>query len=63
MRTATCISYQYDVAQRLVGWSDNRGASANYALDPMGNRTSEEIRNAQGHRYGNWHAASTASTA
>jgi RHS repeat-associated protein len=44
------ISYQYDAAQRLVGWSDNRGASASYALDPMGNRTSEEIRNAQGHQ-------------
>ncbi len=42
------ISYQYDAAQRLVGWSDNRGASASYQLDPMGNRTSEEIRNAQG---------------
>lgn len=44
------ITYQYDAAQRLVGWSDNRGAHASYALDPMGNRTSEEIRNAQGHQ-------------
>jgi YD repeat-containing protein len=44
------ISYQYDAAQRLVGWSDNRGAHASYQLDPMGNRTSEEIRNAQGHQ-------------
>ena len=42
------ISYQYDAAQRLVGWSDNRGAHASYRLDPMGNRVREEIRNAQG---------------
>lgn len=42
------IAYQYDAAQRLLGWSDNRGASGTYRLDPMGNRTREEIRNAQG---------------
>ncbi|MFY3384381.1 hypothetical protein ACOQFS_09595, partial [Paracidovorax sp. MALMAid1276] len=42
------VSYQYDDAQRLTGWTDNRGASATYVLDGMGNRTSEEIRNAQG---------------
>lgn len=42
------VTYSYDVAQRLTGWSDNRGASANYVLDAMGNRTSEEVRDAQG---------------
>ncbi|MFN4120702.1 RHS repeat-associated core domain-containing protein [Acidovorax sp.] len=41
-------TYSYDAAQRLVGWSGNRGASGSYALDAMGNRTSEEVRNAQG---------------
>ncbi|KAK6020081.1 YD repeat protein, partial [Ostertagia ostertagi] len=42
------VTYQYDAAQRLTGWSDNRGAGATYVLDGMGNRTSEEVRNAQG---------------
>lgn len=42
------IAYQYDAAQRLVGWSDNRGSTGTYQLDPMGNRVREEIRNAQG---------------
>ncbi|KQO19472.1 hypothetical protein ASF16_05640 [Acidovorax sp. Leaf78] len=42
------IAYQYDAAQRLTGWSDNRGASGTYVLDAMGNRTSEVVRNAQG---------------
>lgn len=37
------ITYQYDAAQRLTGWSDNRGASASYALDAMGNRVQETI--------------------
>lgn len=41
-------SYSYDAAQRLTGWSDNRGHSGSYVLDPMGNRLSEEIRDAQG---------------
>jgi YD repeat-containing protein len=42
------ISYQYDAAQRLVGWQDNRGARGAYTLDPMGNRTTEQIKNAAG---------------
>nr|WP_225584871.1 RHS repeat-associated core domain-containing protein [Acidovorax sp. ACV01] len=42
------LTYTYDAAQRLVGWSDNRGASGTYVLDAMGNRTQEDIRNAQG---------------
>jgi RHS repeat-associated protein len=42
------ISYQYDAAQRLVGWQDNRGARGTYTLDAMGNRTTEQIKNAAG---------------
>ncbi|MBT9512814.1 MAG: hypothetical protein IV104_10755 [Acidovorax sp.] len=42
------ITYTYDAAQRLTGWSDNRGNSGSYTLDAMGNRTREEVRNAQG---------------
>jgi len=42
------ITYTYDAAQRLTGWSDNRGASGTYVLDGMGNRLSEQVRNAQG---------------
>jgi len=42
------MTYSYDAAHRLIGWNDNRGASGTYALDAMGNRLSEEVRNAQG---------------
>ncbi len=42
------VTYTYDAAERLSGWSDNRGASGTYQLDAMGNRTREEVRNAQG---------------
>lgn len=42
------ITYSYDGAHRLVGWSDNRGSTGTYGLDGMGNRTSEQVRNAQG---------------
>ncbi|WP_462391216.1 RHS repeat-associated core domain-containing protein [Acidovorax sp. Q11] len=42
------ITYTYDTAQRMTGWSDNRGHSGSYTLDAMGNRTREEVRNAQG---------------
>lgn len=41
------ISYQYDAAYRLIGWSDNRGNSGSYVLDAMGNRISEQIHDAQ----------------
>ncbi|WP_158550291.1 MULTISPECIES: RHS repeat-associated core domain-containing protein [unclassified Simplicispira] len=41
-------TYTYDAAQRLTGWSDNRGHSGVYTLDAMGNRTREEVRNVQG---------------
>nr|WP_225585324.1 RHS repeat-associated core domain-containing protein [Acidovorax sp. ACV01] len=42
------VTYTYDAAQRLTGWSDNRGHSGAYTLDAMGNRTQEDIRNRQG---------------
>ncbi|WP_462391210.1 RHS repeat-associated core domain-containing protein [Acidovorax sp. Q11] len=42
------VTYTYDAAQRLTGWSDNRGNSGAYTLDAMGNRTREDLRNAQG---------------
>ena len=41
-------SYQYDAAQRLTGWADNRGASGSYTLDAIGNRTTESIKNSAG---------------
>ncbi len=41
------ITYTYDAAQRLTGWSDNRGNTGTYVLDNMGNRTSEEVRSGQ----------------
>jgi RHS repeat-associated protein len=42
------ITYTYDAAQRLTGWQDNRGATGVYTLDPMGNRTLEQIKNTAG---------------
>ena len=42
------VNYSYDAAQRLVGWQDNRGATGAYTLDPMGNRTTEQIKNSAG---------------
>ena len=42
------VTYSYDSAQRMKGWSDNRGNSGAYTLDAMGNRTREDLRNAQG---------------
>jgi YD repeat-containing protein len=41
-------SYSYDGAHRLTGWSSNRGVSGSFALDPLGNRLSEEIKDASG---------------
>ncbi len=37
------ITYQYDNAQRVIGWSDNRGNSAQYTVDQWDNRTNETI--------------------
>ncbi|MBV7544571.1 DUF6531 domain-containing protein, partial [Acidovorax sp. sic0104] len=42
------VTYQYDDAHRMTGWSDNRSNSGVYTLDAMGNRTQEDLRNAQG---------------
>ena len=40
------ISYTYDAAQRLIAASDNRGNQVTYTLDGMGNRVSEQIKDA-----------------
>ena len=42
------ISYTYDAAHRLTGWSDNRNNSSTYVLDGMGNRTAEQTKDAAG---------------
>lgn len=42
------IAYQYDAALRNTGWTDNRGQSAVYTLDPAGNATDEQVRNSGG---------------
>ena len=42
------VTFGYDAAHRLTGWSDNRGTSGTYELDNMGNRLNEEVRNVQG---------------
>ncbi|MFC3683363.1 RHS repeat-associated core domain-containing protein [Hydrogenophaga luteola] len=42
------ITYHYDAALRNTGWSDNRGQSATYTLDPAGNATDEQVRNSGG---------------
>lgn len=42
------LTYNYDAAHRLTGWSNNRGESGTYALDAMGNRTGEQIKNSGG---------------
>ncbi|QTD43825.1 DUF6531 domain-containing protein [Ottowia testudinis] len=41
-------TYTYDAAHRLTGWQDNRGNSGSYVLDGMGNRTSEQTKDAAG---------------
>ena len=41
-------NYSYDRAQRLVGATDNRGASITYTLDKAGNRIHEEVKDATG---------------
>ncbi len=40
------ITYSYDAAQRLIGAADNRGNAITYTLDAMGNRVSEQIKDA-----------------
>lgn len=45
---ATSLSYSYDAAHRLVGVTDAKGNSVAYTLDNMGNRVSEQVKDAQG---------------
>ena len=42
------ITYNYDAARRNTGWTDNRGQSAAYTIDPAGNATEEQVRNTGG---------------
>jgi len=42
------VSYSYDAAQRLTGWSDNRGNSGAYALDGLNNLTHGQVKDAAG---------------
>lgn len=37
------LQYSYDAAHRLTGISDSEGNRVSYALDAMGNRTSEQV--------------------
>ncbi len=42
------LTYTYDAAHRLTGWSNNRGEQGSFTLDGMGNRTAEQIKNSSG---------------
>jgi YD repeat-containing protein len=42
------ISYAYDPAHRLVGIADAMGNAITYTLDPMGNRTNEQVKDING---------------
>lgn len=42
------VFYTYDVAQRLTDISDSQGHSIHYTLDKLGNRTREEVADAEG---------------
>jgi YD repeat-containing protein len=42
------ISYTYDPAHRLVGIADAMGNAITYTLDPMGNRTNEQVKDVNG---------------
>ncbi|WP_307701657.1 RHS repeat-associated core domain-containing protein [Variovorax paradoxus] len=55
--TGLVLTYTYDAAHRLIGWSNNRGESGLYALDGMGNRTAEQIKDGAGNVA--WNAART----
>jgi YD repeat-containing protein len=44
----TTASYRYDDAHRLIEVTDGAGNQIQFALDGMGNRLSEEIKNADG---------------
>jgi len=38
------VTYEYNAAHRMTGWSDNRGNRGDYVLDNAGNRTGETIK-------------------
>ncbi|MCU7936939.1 MAG: type IV secretion protein Rhs [Candidatus Thiodiazotropha sp. (ex Dulcina madagascariensis)] len=42
------LSYEYDLAHRLIGMEDNQGNRIDYTLDAMGNRLSEQLSDPQG---------------
>lgn len=42
------LAYTYDLAHRLTAITDNAGNSIIYTLDPMGNRTSEQVKDSGG---------------
>ncbi len=42
------LGFSYDSAHRLIGTSDSRGNSASFALDNMGNRVGEQIKDPSG---------------
>jgi YD repeat-containing protein len=44
----TTLGQAYDAAHRLVKVTDARGNSVNYALDKMGNRVVEQLKNSAG---------------
>ena len=46
--TGLVLTYTYDAAHRLTGWSNNRGESGAYTLDGMGNHTAEQIKDSAG---------------
>ncbi len=45
---ATQIHYTYDNAHRLISIADHLGNTINYALDNMGNRVKEEVKDSTG---------------
>lgn len=46
--TGLVLTYSYDPAHRLTGWSNNRGESGSFTLDGMGNRSAEQIKDSSG---------------
>jgi YD repeat-containing protein len=48
MPDATTLGYSYDAAHRLTGVTDAKGNSVTYALDGMGNKVGEQIKDPSG---------------
>jgi RHS repeat-associated protein len=46
--TGAFLNYTYDPAHRLTDIQDNLGNAIHYTLDPMGNRTKEDVLDPQG---------------